>query len=81
MDSPEKAVGLHWCKLLENRMKEDMKERLEVAGWILFLICAPLFLVSGLVNGDMWTVAASIVLGVGVVLFLIAVRPGRHQQE
>lgn len=38
-----------------------MEERLQIVGWILFLICAPLFLVSGLRNGDWWTVAASIV--------------------
>ena len=50
------------------------EERLQSIGWILFLICAPLFLVSGLVNGDMWTVAASLVFGVGVVFFLISPR-------
>ena len=52
-----------------------MEERLQLAGWILFLICAPLFLVSGLRSGDLWTVAASVVFGVGVVLFLITLRP------
>ena len=56
-----------------------MEERLQLVGWVLFLICAPLFLVSGLRSGDMWTVAASVVFGVGVVLFLIALRPRRKQ--
>jgi hypothetical protein len=55
-----------------------MEERLQLVGWILFLICAPLFLISGLLNGDLWTVAASIVFGVGVVLFLIALRPRKR---
>ena len=55
-----------------------MEERLQVVGWILFLICAPLFLVSGLINGDLWTVAASVVFGVGVVLFLVAMRPKKR---
>ena len=49
-------------------------KRLQTAGWLLFLVCAPLFLVSGLRGGDPWTVAGSITFGLGVVLFLIPVR-------
>ena len=56
-----------------------MEERLQLMGWILFLICAPLFLVSALRNNDMWSASASIVFGVGVVLFLIALRPKKKQ--
>ena len=56
-----------------------MKERLQLVGWILFLICAPLFLVSGLRNGDLWTVGASIVFGIGVFLFLISLAPTKSR--
>ena len=55
-----------------------MEVRLQLVGWVLFLICAPLFLVSALRGGDMWAASASIVFGVGVVLFLIALRPKRR---
>ena len=55
-----------------------MEERLQPVGWVLFFICAPLFLVSALRGGDMWAASASIVFGVGVVLFLIALRPKRR---
>jgi|TARA_B110000263_G_C15039925_1_gene388089 hypothetical protein len=49
-------------------------ERLQTAGSILFLVCAPLFLISGLRSGDIWTIAASIVFGIGVIMFLIPER-------
>lgn len=52
-----------------------MEQRLQFVGWILFLLCAPLFLISALINGDVWSASASVVFGVGVVLFLVALRP------
>ena len=55
-----------------------MEERLQPVGWVLSLIGAPLFLVSALRGGDMWAASASIVFGVGVVLFLIALRPKKR---
>ncbi|MDP6822181.1 MAG: hypothetical protein QF554_02680 [Dehalococcoidia bacterium] len=53
------------------------RERLETYGWILFLICAPMFLISGLRSGDVWTVAGSIAFGRGVILFLVPAKPGK----
>ncbi len=58
----------------ESLQGDPVEERLHLLGWVLFLICAPLFLVSALRGGDMWGASASIVFGVGVVLFLIALR-------
>jgi uncharacterized membrane protein YtjA (UPF0391 family) len=55
-----------------------MEQRLQLVAWVLFLICALLFLVSSVLNGDWWTTSASILFGVGVVLFLISLRPGRQ---
>ncbi|MGA7271827.1 MAG: hypothetical protein WB239_12210 [Acidimicrobiia bacterium] len=40
-------------------------------GWTLFLASAGLFLVTGIRDGDLVLVIASIVFGVGCVLFLI----------
>lgn len=51
------------------------RERLETYGWILFLICAPMFMISGLRSGDVWTIAGSAAFGVGVILFLVPAKP------
>lgn len=41
------------------------------AGWILFLVCAVLFLIASARDGDMLTIAASVVFLVACVVFLI----------
>jgi hypothetical protein len=52
-----------------------MEGRLQLAGWILFLVGVLIFLVAGLRNGDMWTIAGSILFAVGCGLFLIDLVP------
>lgn len=51
-----------------------MQSRLHQIGWFLFLICAVLFLASGIRNRDPWSIAASLVFGAAVILFLIPTR-------
>ena len=48
-----------------------MENRLHIVGWGLFLLCSFLFIASGIINRDPWSTAASVVFGIGVVLFLI----------
>jgi hypothetical protein len=56
-----------------------MEKRLQVVGWLLFLLCSLLFLASGIRNSDPWSIAASALFGVGVVLFLVTLRPGKER--
>lgn len=51
--------------------KGSLDRRLELAGWGLWLLALALFIVSGVRNGDPWTVAGSIIFVVGIVLFLL----------
>ncbi|MCY4625169.1 MAG: hypothetical protein OXC99_09265 [Chloroflexi bacterium] len=48
-----------------------MNRRLELAGWMLWLVGVVFFTVSGLRNGDVWTVIGSVLFGVGIVCLLI----------
>ena len=55
-----------------------MKRPIELIGWLLFLLCAVLFLISGLRNNDVWTIIASVLFGIGVILFLVGFK---HKKE
>jgi len=46
-------------------------ERFDFWGWILFLVCALLFIAAGLRDGDLLVTAASLVFLVACVLFLL----------
>ena len=56
-----------------------MEGRLQIGGWILFLIGILIFMVSGVRNGDVWTTVGSILFAVGCVLFLIDLRPNKNR--
>tara|TARA_Y100000590_G_C15532466_1_gene943729 strand:- start:562 stop:735 length:174 start_codon:yes stop_codon:yes gene_type:complete len=55
-----------------------MKRSIELIGWLLFLLCAVLFLISGLRNNDVWTIIASVLFGIGVILFLVGFKPKKE---
>jgi len=40
-------------------------------GWILFLVCAIFFIISGIINGDILTILGSVFFFVACFLFLI----------
>ena len=40
-------------------------------GWILFLVCAIFFIISGIINGDIPTILGSVFFFVACFLFLI----------
>lgn len=48
-----------------------MERRLELAGWLLWLVGVGFFTVSGVRNGDVWTVIGSVLFGIGIVCLLI----------
>ena len=48
-----------------------MHRRLELTGWLLWLVGVGCFTVAGFRSGDVWTVAGSILFGVGIVCLLI----------
>jgi len=55
-------------------MSEDNNERdkkLQFLGWILFVICAILFIASSIRNGDWLSLAASILFLVACIFFMI----------
>jgi uncharacterized membrane protein YhhN len=45
--------------------------RLDVWGWVLFLVCAVLFTAAGLRDGDVLITVGSLVFLVACVLFLV----------
>jgi uncharacterized membrane protein YtjA (UPF0391 family) len=53
----------------DNHRSREMKFYL--VGWILFLICAVLFIASSIRNHDVLSLIASIIFLVGCVIFLI----------
>lgn len=48
---------------------EDLKY--EVWGWVLFFVCAVLFTISGIINGDIIVFAGSVTFLVACVVFMI----------
>ncbi len=46
-------------------------QRFDLWGWLLFLVCALLFIAAGLRDGDVLITVASLVFLVACVLFLV----------
>jgi hypothetical protein len=44
--------------------------RLELAGWIVFLLSGVAFLVSGIISGDWWVIGGSVLFVIGIVAVL-----------
>ena len=53
----------------ENQIEQEIKYQL--AGWILFIICAIFFIASSLKNGDTLTFIGSIIFLIACIVFLI----------
>ena len=52
-----------------NEQKDDIKYQL--AGWVLFVVCAFFFIASSLKNGDTLTLIASFIFFVACIVFII----------
>ncbi len=44
--------------------------RLELAGWIVFLLSGVAFLVSGIISRDWWVIGGSVLFVIGIVAVL-----------
>ncbi len=53
------------------RMTKRHTRTFEITGWLLFVVCAALFIVAGVRDRDMVTLAASIVFLGACIVFLI----------
>lgn len=51
--------------------KQQRESKFQLAGWVLFLLCSIFFIISSIVSGSIWGLAASIVFLLGCVVFLI----------
>ena len=51
--------------------KLERERRFQLFGWMIFVVCSILFIVSGVATGSPWGVAGSIVFLMGCVIFLI----------
>jgi predicted membrane channel-forming protein YqfA (hemolysin III family) len=55
---------------MDNR-ENNRNAKFHLWGWILFLVCAGLFITSSLQTGDLLALAASIVFFIACVVFII----------
>jgi len=45
--------------------------RLELTGWIVFLLSGVAFLVSGIISGDWWVIGGSVLFVIGIIAVLL----------
>jgi len=58
---------------MKNRQKTKFKQEAayQLTGWILFILCAILFLASGISHGDILTTVGSVIFLIACFVFLI----------
>jgi predicted membrane channel-forming protein YqfA (hemolysin III family) len=66
-DKPQMSTKM--AKKQENRIGLEIKYQL--SGWILFIVCAILFIASSLKNQDMLNFIGSVIFLIACILFLI----------
>jgi len=63
-------------------MNEKQEIKYQLAGWILFIICAVLFVASSLKNHDILTFMGSVVFLIACIVFLIPlIRPSKRAEN
>jgi hypothetical protein len=66
----------------ENQKKQiGQKIRFQLAGWILFIICAIFFIASSLKNHDTFTFIGSVIFLIACVVFLIPPANSKKNKE
>ena len=64
----------------QNQIGQEIK--LQLLGWILFIICAIFFIASGLKNHDILTFIGSVIFLIACIVFLIPlVRPNKKAEN
>jgi len=64
----------------ENQIRQEI--RYQLAGWILFIICAIFFIASSLKNHDPLTFIGGVIFLIACIVFLIPlVRPNKKTSE
>ena len=52
-------------------MNKKTEILLHLSGWLLFLICAVLFIIAGIIAGDLLILSGSVIFFAACILFLI----------
>ena len=58
-----------------------MEQKFNLAGWILFVVCAGFFIVSAIRAGDIWYLIGSVVFLGGCILFVIPLVMGSRKTK
>ncbi len=75
---------------MTDRKKENQNQRTQnreeknyhILGWVLFIVCAAFFIISSLLNKDIWTFAGSIVFLAACIVFLIPLlKPDKRSKK
>ncbi len=48
-----------------------MERKLNLIGWVMFVVCAGFFIFSAIKAADMWYLTGSLIFLVGCILFII----------
>jgi hypothetical protein len=65
--------------MLKDEKNKELKTQLW--GWVLFLICGVLFIISGVRARDVVTIAASVIFLLGCVVFVIPLIQAIRSEE
>jgi hypothetical protein len=57
--------------------RRDSAALYQIWGWVLFIFCALFFIGSGFLNGDLLTLAGSVLFLIACILFLIPLLAGK----
>jgi len=56
--------------------KSERSRRLQVYGWLLFVVCSGFFVADAVVNGGPLAIIAGVLFLVGCLIFVVAMRRG-----
>ncbi|PLX99109.1 MAG: hypothetical protein C0623_10440 [Desulfuromonas sp.] len=49
----------------------ERERKFNIAGWVLFIVCALFFLAAGIKHDDIWTIIGSLIFLVACFVFLV----------
>jgi len=57
----------------KSKIRITAETKYQIAGWILFIICAIFFIVASLMNRDILTLIGSVIFLVACIVFLVPI--------